>query len=44
LNKAYDTYGNAGAVAGMYKDLSKIPNGSIIAVGVKDEASRRLSR
>lgn len=44
LKKAYDTYGNNNASKNMLKDLNDLPDGSVIIVGVKDEASRKLGK
>jgi hypothetical protein len=42
-NDSYDTYGDAKAAARFVKDFHKLPKGAVIAIGVKDEASKRLS-
>jgi len=44
LNKGYDTYGDGGASSKLERALNKLPGGSVIAIAVRDEASKRLSR
>lgn len=43
LNQSYDTFGDAKASAKFVKDFKKLPKASVIIIGVKDEASKRLS-
>jgi len=43
LKKAYDTYGDAYASDKMLNDLGKLPNGAVVAIAVKDEATKKLS-
>jgi hypothetical protein len=43
LNSAYDTYGDAKASKRFVKDFKRLPKGSVIVIGVRDEASKRLS-
>jgi phosphotransferase system HPr-like phosphotransfer protein len=43
LNSAYDTYGDAKASGRFVKDFKKLPKGAVIVIGVKDDASKRLS-
>jgi len=43
LNQAYDTYGDAKASKRFVKDFKRLPTGSVIVIGVKDEASNKLS-
>jgi hypothetical protein len=43
LNQSYDTYGDSKASKKFVKDFKKLPTGAVIIIGVKDEASERLS-
>jgi hypothetical protein len=39
----YDTFGDKKASARFVRDYKRLPKGSVIIIGVKDEASKRLS-
>lgn len=42
-NVSYDTYGDAKAAKRFVKDFKKLPAGAVVVIGVRDEASKRLS-
>lgn len=43
LNESYDTFGSNKASSRFVKDFKKLPKSSVIIIGVRDEASKRLS-
>lgn len=42
-NASYDTYADPKASGRFVKDFKNLPEGSVVIIGVKDEASKRLS-
>lgn len=42
-NNSYDTYGDAKASKRFVRDFKRLPTGAVIVIGVRDEASKRLS-
>jgi len=43
LNEVYDTFGDSNASKKFVKHFKKLPTGAIVVIGVKDDASKKLS-
>jgi len=43
LNESYDTFGDSNASKKFVKQFKKLPTGAVVIIGVKDEASKKLS-